>query len=31
MSLHYWQCSDGLHIVEVYADGRVRQAGWLWI
>ena len=28
--VEYWPASDGIHIVQIYADGTVRQIGWLW-
>lgn len=31
MTLHFWPTSEGVHVVEVYADGTVRLVGWLWI
>jgi hypothetical protein len=31
MRLDFWPASDGIHIVAIYADGRVEQKGWLWL
>jgi len=31
MRLEFWPTSEGVHVVEVHADGTVRLAGVLWI